>query len=98
MNKRMIERGRAMLEMNKTVYAIDCLVKAGATDPSCWEELGRMFWDGDNVEKDKARARSFFRKAREVSNKNRQLRIRGARLRLRKTRFLSVVNARGCAA
>lgn len=98
MNNKMIERGRAMLEMNKTVYAIDCLVKAGATDPSCWEELGRMFWDGDNVEKDKARARSFFRKAREVSNKNRQLRIRKARLRLRKTRFLSVVNARGCAA
>ena len=96
MNNKMIERGRAMLGKNKTVYAIDCLVKAGATDPSGWEELGRMFWDGDNVEKDKARARSFFRKAREVSNKNRQLRIR--RERLRKARFLSVVNARGCAA
>ena len=90
--------GATMLAGGAEKKAIACFAKAAKTNPFAWAELAWMYHDGNCVKADKAKARRFFRKAREMAAKERQCKIRRARARLRKNRLFGLVTLRGCAA
>ncbi len=94
----LIERGQAMLNENKVKYAIECFSKAGETQPEAWDELSLIYAMGIGVEADKARADRLAKRARELITKNRQIRVRTARRRHAKNRWLNETTHRAYAA
>ena len=98
MNEKKIKLRIRMFEDKKMTSDVECFVQSGKADPAYWETLAWMFLEGECVAVDKSKAHRFFRKAREAKSRNRQIKIRQARLRQRKNRFWGFANIRGCAA